>query len=175
MRHGSTSTRSWTSGARPAASDIPHTTDSGFNTSRLGHRLPSATALSHVRMTFTTLAVMHRAATPTISTKINSTALDLRLAAPLGVRRCRRDAHDSHCARSACGSGGSLDWLLDTRGGATTPTLTLSHFPRVDHCPSDRLARQRHGLLGGWTTARLHGLWAPPGSSTTHRQGQLRN
>ena len=60
---------------RPAASDIPHTTDSGFNTTRLGHRLPTGTALSHAHgTTFIILAAMHRAASPTIPTKINTTA-----------------------------------------------------------------------------------------------------
>lgn len=40
-----------------------------------------------------------------------------------------------------------------TRGAATTPTLTLSLFLRVDHCTSDCLAWQRRGP--SWSA--LHG------------------
>ena len=43
-----------------------------------------------------------RCFTNAISTKINTTTLDIRLVARLGVRSCKRDAHDSHCARNAC-------------------------------------------------------------------------
>ena len=89
--HGSTRQDPGPLVQQPAASDIPHTTHPGFNTSRLGHRLPIGTALSHAHgTTFITLAAIHRAATPTIPTKINTTTLDIRLVARLGVRRCRR-------------------------------------------------------------------------------------
>ena len=126
-RHGSTRQDPGPLVQQPAASDIPHTTDSGFNTSRLGHRLPTGTALSHAHgTTFITLAAMYRAVSPTISTKINTTTLDIRLAARLGVRRCKRDAHDSHCARNACGYISSLYWLLDTRGRDDPDTHSLS-------------------------------------------------
>jgi hypothetical protein len=116
---------------------------------------------------FNTLAAMHRAASPTIPTKIHPTVLDLRLAARLGVRRCKRDAHDSHCAHSACDSSGSLDdWLLDTRGRDDPDTHSLSlptsgslhvRLPSMATAwsaggqdkwfawPSDCLARQRRG------------------------------
>ena len=45
-----------------------------------------------------------------------------------------------------------------TRGAATTPTLTLSLFLRVDHCTSDCLAWQRRGNSGllGDRTNGLH-------------------
>ena len=85
-RHGSSRQDPGPLVQQPAASDIPHTTDSGFNTSRLEHHLPTGTALSHAHgTTFITLAAIHRAATPTIPTKINTTTLDIRLAARLGL------------------------------------------------------------------------------------------
>jgi hypothetical protein len=144
------------------------TTHPGFNTARLGHRLPTGTALSHAHgTTFITLAAVYRAATPTIPTKINTTTLDIRLVARLGVRRCKRDAHDSHCARNACGYSSSLYWLLDTRGRDDPDTHSLSlptsgslhvRLPSMATAwsaggqdiawvalPSDRLARQRRG------------------------------
>ena len=71
-RHGSSRQDPGPLVQQPAASDIPHTTDSGFNTTRLGHRLPTGTALSHAHgTTFIILAAMHRAASPTIPTEIN--------------------------------------------------------------------------------------------------------
>ena len=95
-RHGSSRQDPGPLVQRPAASDIPHTTDSGFNTTRLGHRLPTGTALSHAHgTTFIIFAAMHRAASPTIPTKINTTALDLRMATRMAARHAGRDDPDS--------------------------------------------------------------------------------
>ena len=115
-------------GARPAASDIRHTTHCGFNTSRLGASLPRRSVVARTQLEYKhPREGAHRTtATPAIPT-INSTrltAFDWLFNWSLdwlfdAAGHNDLDAHGSHDAH------GSLDWLLDATGPTRTrPTLT---------------------------------------------------
>ena len=148
-RHGSTRQDPGPLVQQPAASDIPLTTHSGFNIHDSGIacqlaqrcRTLMARLSSHSRRC---IALFHQPSPPKSTQRLSTFDWVFYAASATLTTLTVLTTLVALAARSTGCS---------TRGAATTPTLTLSLFLRVDHCTSDCLAWQRRGP--SWSA--LHG------------------